>query len=164
MYLSRESTGQWFGDVVKSQRMKTSITEVGLPTHKGSTVQLVLEQCLLDSENVFVGHQASGDRALFMVRLLPDTFPCHFNILSYVSLAQMIDRGQVIPCSLFKVTFKDERYRGIRSGSLLHAEVSWLGRRTKNSTYHCLTFSHLDKEHLPWSAGQTARIQWIEEL
>ena len=144
--------------------MKTSIIEVGLPTDKVSTVQPALEQCLLETGDVLIGHQVYDDLTLFVVRLLSDTIQCHLKTLSGAFDEQLIDSFQIVACHLFKVVFTDDGYRSTLRGFPLHAGESWfMAAGDKKAAYLCLNSPYPNQEQISWLTDQTAIAQWTKE-
>jgi hypothetical protein len=144
--------------------MKTSIIEVGLPTDKVSTVLPALQQCLLETGDVLIGHQVYDDLTLFVVRLLGNTLQSHLKTLSSAYDGQLIDSFQIIACHMFKVVFTDDGHQDALRDFPLHAGESWFrAADTDEAAYLCLNSSYLNQEQIAWLAAQTSITQWTKE-
>ena len=144
--------------------MKTSIIEVGLPTDKVSTVFPALQQCLLETGDILIGHQVYEDLTLFVVRLLSNTLQSHLKTLSSAYDGHLIDSFQVIACHMFKVVFTDDGYQDALRNFPLHAGESWFRTAdTDKAAYLCLNSSYLNQEQIAWLATQTSITQWTKE-
>jgi hypothetical protein len=144
--------------------MKTNIIEVGLPTDKVSVVQPALEECLIETGDQLIGHQAYDEQTLFVVRLLSDTLQCHLKILSSAFQEQMLDSFQIVSCYLFKVAFKDSDYANTLREFPFQIGESWFkSADEEQAAYLCLNLPYLNQSQTAWLATQTSIAQWTRE-
>lgn len=144
--------------------MKTNIIEIGLPTGNVAELQLTLEEHLVQTGDVLIGHQNYDDQTLLVVRLFSNTIHQHLEMLSTAFHKKQIHSFQVIACYLFKIVFNHDNYQHILRDFPLHAGESWFSARAEERTaYLCLNFPYLSQEQISWLAMQTSIAQWSKE-
>ena len=144
--------------------MKASIIEVGLPTDNVPVILPDLEQCLIETGDLLIGHQIYDDQTLFVIRLLSDTLQCHLKTLSTAFHEDLLDSFQVVGCHLFKVVFDNDEDKSSLRNFPLHIGESWVAAANEEkSAYLCLNVPHLTQKQVGWLATQTSIVQWTKE-